>query len=70
MSALLQSIVDQLKQLEKGVSFERRSNHTYVTPTLKVFLICAYMDKPASIVNTEFTRADSTIWMWTMGNPR
>jgi hypothetical protein len=47
MSALLQSIVDQLKQLEKGVAFRRRSNHTYVTQTLKVFLICACMDKPA-----------------------
>jgi hypothetical protein len=47
MSALLQTIVDQLKQLEKGVAFECRSNHTYITQTLKIFLICACMDKPA-----------------------
>ena len=47
MAALLQSVVVQLKELEKGCYFECRSASGYVTRLLKVFLICACMDKPA-----------------------
>jgi hypothetical protein len=47
MSALLETIVEQLKELEKGCYFECRSGTGYVTRFLKVFLICACMDKPA-----------------------
>jgi hypothetical protein len=47
MAALLETIVVQLKMLEKGCNFEYRSGASYVTRSLKVFLICACMDKPA-----------------------
>jgi len=47
MAALLQTIVEQLKELEKGRQFECRSSSGYVTRFFKVFLICACMDKPA-----------------------
>ncbi|CAF1478379.1 unnamed protein product [Adineta steineri] len=50
MSALLQSIVDQLKELEEGVTFECRINQTYTTQILKIFLICACMDEPAQSI--------------------
>ncbi|CAF1218363.1 unnamed protein product [Rotaria magnacalcarata] len=47
MSAVLETIIVQLKELEKGSYFECRSDVGYVSRFLKVFLICACMDKPA-----------------------
>lgn len=47
MHAFLEPLVIQLKELERGLNFEYRSNAGYVTRLLKVFLICACMDKPA-----------------------
>ncbi|CAF4906207.1 unnamed protein product [Rotaria sp. Silwood1] len=47
MSAVLETIIVQLKELEKGSYFECRSDAGYVSRFLKVFLICACMDKPA-----------------------
>jgi hypothetical protein len=47
MTAFLETIVVQLKELENGFNFECRSNTGYVNRYLKVFLICACMDKPA-----------------------
>lgn len=47
MFAFLETIVLQLKELEKGFLFECRSDSNSITRILKVFLICATMDKPA-----------------------
>ncbi|CAF1090882.1 unnamed protein product [Rotaria sordida] len=47
MSAVLETIIVQLKELEKGSYFECCSDAGYVSRFLKVFLICACMDKPA-----------------------
>ncbi|CAF1640548.1 unnamed protein product, partial [Rotaria sordida] len=47
MSAVLETIILQLKELEKGSYFECCSDAGYVSRFLKVFLICACMDKPA-----------------------
>ncbi|CAF5002379.1 unnamed protein product, partial [Rotaria sp. Silwood1] len=47
MSAVLETIILQLKQLEKGSYFECCSDAGYISRFLKVFLICACMDKPA-----------------------
>lgn len=50
MAALLETIVKQLKHLEKGYHFEYPTASGYVTRLLKVFLICACMDKPAQAI--------------------
>ncbi|CAF3865116.1 unnamed protein product [Rotaria sp. Silwood1] len=47
MSAVLETIILQLKRLEKGSYFECCSDAGYISRFLKVFLICACMDKPA-----------------------
>ncbi|CAF4358105.1 unnamed protein product [Rotaria sp. Silwood2] len=47
MSAFLETIVVQLKELEQGSHFECRSGASFVRQFLKVFLICTCMDKPA-----------------------
>ncbi|CAF4450948.1 unnamed protein product [Rotaria socialis] len=47
MSAFLETIIVQLKELEKGYHFRCRLSAGYVTRFFKVFLICACMDKPA-----------------------
>lgn len=47
MAAFLEAIVLQVKELEKVFLFECRSNPGFITRVLKVFLICASMDKPA-----------------------
>ncbi|CAM4767431.1 unnamed protein product [Rotaria magnacalcarata] len=47
MSAFLETIIVQLKELEKGYHFKCRLSAEYVTRFFEVFLICACMDKPA-----------------------
>ena len=46
MFAFLEATVVQLKDMGKGCRFKCRLGDTYVTRFLKVFLICACMDKP------------------------
>lgn len=47
MFGFLEPIVAQLKELEKGTLFKCRVGNSNATRFLKVFLICACMDKPA-----------------------
>jgi hypothetical protein len=57
MAALFETIVEQLKTLEKGSYFECRSGTGYVTRFLKIFLICACMDKPAQALTQNLPEA-------------
>ncbi|CAF3949357.1 unnamed protein product [Adineta steineri] len=57
MAAFLETIVEQLKILEKGYQFECRSGSGFVTRFLKIFLICACMDKPAQAITQNLPEA-------------